>query len=109
MAERKRPPKPETSHGPHKIRNGGRGGPCATCRTGDCESCLDSPGNSTPIRLFTPKGAARAMLTGTVLRDERGCACFWEDRGSDGVGFWFIDTKGAVFRLADFSGLYMDL
>ncbi|MDR1389190.1 MAG: hypothetical protein LBJ31_04365 [Treponema sp.] len=33
------------------------------------QDCADCPHSGTPVKLFTPKGAARAMMTGKVLKD----------------------------------------
>jgi hypothetical protein len=49
------------------------------------------------------------MLAGKVLRSVQGWEFFWQDRGSDGVSFWFRDDEGEVFPVRDFSDLYEEL
>jgi hypothetical protein len=85
----------------------GMGG-CHDCPGGpQCDDCPASPENSTPIKLYTPLEAVDAMMQGKVLRDERGNKFFWEDRGSQGAGFWFRDENDDTFPVRDFRGLYI--
>jgi hypothetical protein len=87
-----------------------RNNPCHTCAGGiDCEECINDPRNSTPVKLYTPKSAARALLAGKVLKSVQGWEFFWEDHGSDGIGFWFRDEDGCVFPVRDFSELYEEV
>jgi hypothetical protein len=74
-----------------------------------CDSCQTNPENSTPVKIYTPKGAARAMLTGKILKSVQGWEFFWQDRGSDGTGFWFKDDEGEIFPARDFCDLYSDI
>jgi hypothetical protein len=83
--------------------------PCFTCADGDCADCLNSPENSVPVRLHTPKGAARAMLAGRILHGEGGLTFFWGEDGNGAPGFWFRDKEGGQFPVRDFSGLWEEL
>ena len=80
--------------------------PCQTCKSGDCENCLNSPENSIPVKLYTPKGAARAMLAGKVLKDEEGKHYRWDSNSF--VGF-IPGEKDSWFSVDCFSGLYEEL
>jgi hypothetical protein len=82
--------------------------PCSTCAEGGiaCDDCLNSPQNSTPVKLYTPKGAARAMLVGKVLKSEDGCIVFWD---KDKNGFHTKDNDGKTRFIYDFSGLWEEL
>jgi hypothetical protein len=82
--------------------------PCFTCADGDCTDCVSSPENSVPVKLYTPKGAARAMLAGKVLQGEGGFTFFWGKDGNGALGFWFRDKEGGQFPVRDFSGLYSE-
>lgn len=87
--------------------------PCMTCRgPGDCEDCLNDPRNSTPVKLYTPEGAARAMLAGKLLKNKDGWFCFWAGIEKDGkmeFGFWTASKQEHLYRLQDFSGLFEEL
>jgi hypothetical protein len=55
------------------------------------------------VKLYTPKGAARAMLGGRVLKGEHGIEkARWDKHRSAFV----YERDGADFLLTDFSGLY---
>jgi hypothetical protein len=83
-------------------------GGCHDCPGGpQCDDCPTSPENSTPVKLYTPLEAVDAMMQGKVLRDEKGNEFFWENRGSQGVGFWFRDENDDTFPVRDFRGLYI--
>jgi hypothetical protein len=94
-----------------------RNNPCHTCAGGTpCEECLNDPRNSTPVKLYTPKGAARAMLAGKTLKDSRGNKHFWYQAIEPGTrypsigGFAFKRTEGGKwFPVEDFGGLYEEL
>jgi hypothetical protein len=76
--------------------------PCFTCGGGiDCAACLNSPLNSAPVKLYTPKGAARAMLAGKVLNGEGGRTCYF-----DKDGFFFNIPNRFRIPLTGFSGLW---
>ena len=82
-----------------------RNSPCAVCVDGDCEACLHSPQNSIPIKLYTPKGAARVMLAGKILKGEKGMMNVrWDKNRSTFV----YQKDGGDFFLTDFSGLYSE-
>jgi hypothetical protein len=58
------------------------------------------------VKLYTPKGAARAMLVGKVLKGEGGKEkARWEKSRSAFV----YEKDGGDFFLTDFSGLYEEL
>jgi hypothetical protein len=82
----------------------GRKNPCHTCPGGvDCADCISSPENSVPVKLYTPKGAARAMLVGKILKGEGGRVCYFDEDG------FFFDVSGEGDHrkpLSDFSGLW---
>jgi hypothetical protein len=84
-----------------------RRNPCFTCASPDCETCINSPENSVPIRLYTPKGAARAMLVGMILRDIKGNTYFWDSENS----CFRCNPKngGQTTAIFDFSGLYVEI
>jgi hypothetical protein len=46
------------------------------------------------------------MLAGRALKDARGGVFFWQDRGSEGTGFWTQNSDGNFTSVTDFSGLY---
>jgi hypothetical protein len=54
----------------------------------DCATCINSPENSTPVKLYTPKGAARAMLAGKVLKGRFGMDHFWGKNEWGEIGFF---------------------
>ena len=62
--------------------------------------------NSTRIKLYTPKEAARAMLAGAVLTTDKGLTAFWNKYRST---FTCETKKGDTFFLTDFYGLYSEL
>jgi hypothetical protein len=87
-----------------------RNNPCSICTGGiPCEDCLRDPQNSTPVKLYTPKGAARAMMAGKVLKGRWGAQYFWENQGEDGAGFRKRHDTGTVLPAFDLSGLYEEL
>jgi hypothetical protein len=67
---------------------------------------LHSPENSIPVRLYTPKGAVRALLAGKVLQDEEGKRYRWDTNSF--IGFTSNDEK-SIFSAEYFSGLYEEL
>jgi hypothetical protein len=83
--------------------------PCADCAdVPDCAGCLNNQQNAIPVKLYTPKGAVRAMLAGKVLkRGER--EHFWKYQGDAGVGFWIHYPDGDTLPLREFSDLYEEL
>jgi hypothetical protein len=84
--------------------------PCFTCAGGpDCDDCLQNPKNSVPVKLYTPKGAARAMLVGKVLKGKRGWDHFWGKNDQGEVGFFRKKDNGNWLHVVDFSGLYEEL
>jgi hypothetical protein len=70
---------------------------------------LQNPKNSVPVKLYTPKGAARAMLVGTVLKGRWGGEHFWGKNELDEVGFFRKDDDGTSLHVLDFSGLYEEI
>jgi hypothetical protein len=62
------------------------------------------------VKLYTPKGAARAMLVGKVLKKSHR-ECFWGAGGEEqAIGFWTRYEDGAVFPVRDdFPGLYEEI
>jgi hypothetical protein len=87
-----------------------RENPCHTCQDGpDCTGCLNNPENAVPVKIYTPKGAARAMLVGKVLKKKDYAECYWGKFGDMGIGFWCRYDDGATFPLRDFEGLYEEL
>jgi hypothetical protein len=83
----------------------GRSGknPCFTCRDVDCASCVTGPENSVPVKLYTPKGAARAMLAGKILKGEGGITGARWDKTA-----FVYQKNGGYFFMTDFSGLYSE-
>jgi hypothetical protein len=86
--------------------------PCFTCAEGGmaCDGCLDSPQNSTPVKIYTPKRAARAMLAGKVLKGKWGLDHFWGKNKQGEIGFFRqsrIDDD--LYTIYDFSGLWEEL
>jgi hypothetical protein len=79
---------------------------CQNCQGRDCGNCLSSPKKSTPVRLYTPKGAIRALLVGKTLKDNYGHTVIWNSSRS---GFLCKDKKGQEVSSFDFSGLFEDL
>jgi hypothetical protein len=79
-----------------------RQSPCALCAE-YCDGTCPLYG-ATPAKLHTPKGAARAMLVGRVLKGEGDRTCYFDKDG------FFYDALG-LFRipLADFSCLWEEL
>jgi hypothetical protein len=83
--------------------------PCHTCRGGsDCADCLHDLKNSVPVKIYTPKGAARAMMGGKTLKKKDYATCFWGEHEGE-IGFWNRYDDGAVFPLRGFGGLYEEL
>jgi hypothetical protein len=73
---------------------------CADYCDGSCPLYL-----AIPVKLHTPKGAARAMLAGKVLKGENERVCYFEkDR-------FCFDKPPAFYKepLTDFSGLWEEL
>jgi hypothetical protein len=58
-----------------------------------------------PVKLHTPKGAARAMLVGKALKGENERVCYFDTDG------FFFNRPPAFFRepLTNFSGLWEEL
>jgi len=80
-------------------------GSCHSC-TDDCNQCPIK--DSVPVKLYTPKEAAAAMLAGEKLRNEKGYQFFWGDKNGE-LGFYFYvleDQK--AYPVADFSNLYSE-
>jgi hypothetical protein len=89
-----------------------RKNPCSTCGEGGmaCEGCVNNPQNSTPVKLYTPKGAGRAMLAGRVLKGKRDMVYFWGKNKQGETGF-FRQSKidDGLYTIYDFSGLWEEL
>jgi hypothetical protein len=82
-----------------------RNNPCHTCAGGiDCEECINDPRNSTPVKLYTPKGAARAMLVGKILKGDVGLTYSW-DNGSNTFKCKHREGKQS-YPVCSFSGLW---
>ena len=81
---------------------------CTDCIQGgpECSACLDHPENSTPVRLYTPKGAVLAMLAGKTLKNQRGLLHYWNDEFSS---FWNKDENEEDGIITNFSGLFEEL
>jgi hypothetical protein len=88
-----------------------RKNPCSICDKGGmaCDDCFHNPQNATPIKLYTPKGAARAMLAGKVLKDKHRVECFWGENKEGEVGFFKRGYEDRLYALYDFSGLWGEL
>jgi hypothetical protein len=64
-----------------------------------------SPENSTPEKkVYTPKGAIRAMLAGKILKNREGWDCFWDKH----FNMFFAKEPGGTKRysIGNFIGLY---
>jgi hypothetical protein len=80
---------------------------CTICPGGiDCDECLESPKNSTPVKLYTPKGAARAMLAGKTLKGVYGMEYFWGSNDNGEINFYRKNGPGKLYSVLDFSGLW---
>ncbi|MCL2139783.1 MAG: hypothetical protein FWH41_09695 [Treponema sp.] len=81
---------------------------CAECdkSSPDCSWCLDNPENAVPVKLYSPKGAVRAMLAGKFLKDMEGSRCFWDCEFSQ---FRYRDKHNEAGILTEFSGLYEEM
>jgi hypothetical protein len=88
-----------------------RKNPCSICDKGGiaCDDCLNSPQNSTPVRLYTPKGAIRAMLTGKVLKGRWRLEHFFGTNELGEIGFFRKKDNGELLHVLDFSGLWEEL
>jgi hypothetical protein len=90
---------------------------CETCKAGDCSDCPSSPENSIPVKPYTPKGAARAMLAGKELKNTEGYVCFWDSGKNAFIAERVIKTNEGMekplrmesFTIGSFSGLYEEL
>jgi hypothetical protein len=82
--------------------------PCFSCNEGDfaCGDCLKSTENSTPVKIYTPKGAARAMLAGKTLKGKWGLEHFWGENECGETGFFRRHSDGSIGMVLDFSGLW---
>jgi len=81
--------------------------PCADCASGDCAACITNPENSVHVKLYTPKGAARAMLVGKKLQGEKGRVYWFGEIPEEKViTFWCREKNGEVHNLVDFRGLW---
>jgi hypothetical protein len=73
----------------------------------DCADCPHSPQNSIPVKLYTPKKAARAMMVGKVLHGEGGRTFYFDEDG------FYYNARGIVFEqrvpAGDLSGLWENL
>lgn len=81
--------------------------PCFACDQGGlaCDDCLNSPHNSVPVKLLTPKGAARAMLVGKVLKGEGGREFYFGKYG-DETAFWIREKSGFIHLAGDLANLW---
>jgi hypothetical protein len=81
---------------------------CASCREcgAACEDCVNSPQNGNPVKLYTPKGAVRAMLLGKVLKGKNGEEKVRWDKSRSA---FVCDIAGYDYFLNDFSGLWEEL
>ena len=81
--------------------------PCAACveSGADCRACPHNPKNSIPITLYAPKGAARVMLAGKILKGEKG---MMNVRWDKNLSTFVYQKDGGDFFLTDFSGLYSE-
>jgi hypothetical protein len=61
--------------------------------------------SNAPVKFYTPKGAARAMMAGKVLHGPGGCTFYFDEDG-----FFYNDKQGG-FRLAAIrlAGLWEEL
>lgn len=76
--------------------------PCMSCREYCDETCPFY--GAIPVKLHTPKGAARAMLVGKVLKGEGDRTCYFDEDG-----FFFDILYAKRIPLADLSGLWEEL
>jgi hypothetical protein len=83
-------------------------GTCASCGEcgAACDDCVNAPQNSKPVKLYTPKGAARAMLLGKVLKGENEKEKVRWDKSRSAFVY---EIAGDDFFLSDFSGLWEEL
>jgi len=80
--------------------------PCETCKGGDCADCGNSPENIR-LKLYTAKGAVRAMLTGKILKNKNGLNIFWDKNCNS---FLASNENGKLqFTVGSFTGLYEEL
>jgi hypothetical protein len=67
---------------------------------------MSNPENSGPVKLYTPKGAARAMLAGKTLKGRGGYEYFWGKNGVGETGFFRGTSDGILLHVFDFSDLW---
>ena len=73
--------------------------------------------DSTPVKLYTPKGAIRAMLAGKVLEDAEGNLYNWDKEANNFVYFKTKDilelpegeNRCISYPVRKFTGLYDEL
>jgi Fe-S oxidoreductase len=81
--------------------------PCMSCADYCDETCPLY--GATPVKLYTPKGAARAMLAGKVLKGKWGWEYFWGGNEMGEVSFFCKANDGDLLHAVNFSGLYEEL
>jgi len=62
------------------------------------------PKKNQETKTYTPKGAIRAMLAGSILKNKDGLYCFWDDDLSCFMAK-FPNVQNSGFLLENFEGL----
>jgi hypothetical protein len=88
----------------------GKRNPCRSCDKGGtaCGDCFYNTQNGAPRKLYTPKGAARAMLAGKVLKGQGDREFFFGKYGEE-TSFWCREKSGFTHLAGDFAYLWEEL